>query len=107
VLEDLAHLRPRRIEASVLDRILQPELYLISTEYSPQVRITIIRRAVITRRLDNIDIFAGSAIMQIKVDFLCRDSILAGLLFSIWCFSRSGQTQQELCALVFRVAEFY
>src|SRR6516164_8027421 len=65
---------------SVLDRILQPELYPeLYKEIHHKVRINYYPpRGDNKEGWDNIDIFGWLGYpMQIKVDFLCRDSILA------------------------------
>jgi myo-inositol-1-phosphate synthase len=72
--------RPRRVEARRARHILQPELYpdlygdiyhVVRINYYPP-------RGDNKEGWDNIDIFGWLGYpMQIKVDFLCRDSILA------------------------------
>jgi myo-inositol-1-phosphate synthase len=65
---------------SVLERILQPELYpLLYGKIHHKVRINYYPpRGDNKEGWDNIDIFGWLGYpMQIKVDFLCRDSILA------------------------------
>jgi myo-inositol-1-phosphate synthase len=65
---------------SVLDRILQPELYpALYKDFYHKVRINYYPPAGDNKEgWDNIDIFGWLRYpMQIKIDFLCRDSILA------------------------------
>src|SRR6267378_5268653 len=65
---------------SVLEHILQPELYPeLYGDFTPKVRINYYPpRGDNKEGWDNIDIFGWLGYpMQIKVDFLCRDSILA------------------------------
>jgi myo-inositol-1-phosphate synthase len=65
---------------SVLEHILQPQLYPdLYSNYSHKVRINYYPpRGDNKEGWDNIDIFGWLGYpMQIKVDFLCRDSILA------------------------------
>ena len=65
---------------SVLDHILQPKLYPdLYSNYTHKVRINYYPpRGDNKEGWDNIDIFGWLGYpMQIKVDFLCRDSILA------------------------------
>jgi myo-inositol-1-phosphate synthase len=68
---------------SVLEHILQPQLYPdLYSNYSHKVRINYYPpRGDNKEGWDNIDIFGWLGYpMQIKVDFLCRDSILAAPL---------------------------
>jgi myo-inositol-1-phosphate synthase len=68
---------------SVLDQILQPELYPeLYKDYHHQVRINYYPpRGDNKEGWDNIDIFGWLGYpMQIKINFLCRDSILAAPL---------------------------
>ena len=68
---------------SVLDQILQPQLYPeLYKDYHHQVRINYYPpRGDNKEGWDNIDIFGWLGYpMQIKVNFLCRDSILAAPL---------------------------
>jgi len=68
---------------SVLEHILQPELYPdLYSNYTHKVRINYYPpRGDNKEGWDNIDIFGWLGYpMQIKVDFLCRDSILAAPL---------------------------
>src|SRR5258706_8381223 len=65
---------------SVLEYILQPDVYpQLYKDFSHVVRINYYPpRGDYTARWDNIDIFGWLGYkMQIKIDFLCRDSILA------------------------------
>ncbi len=65
---------------SVLDYILQPDLYPeLYSKYSHQVRINYYPPAGDNKEgWDNIDIFGWLGYrMQLKINFLCRDSILA------------------------------
>ena len=81
VLDDAANLKTKEVsKLSVLDRILQPEVYpelygeithLVKINYYPP-------RGDAKEGWDNIDIFGWLGYpMQIKINFLCRDSILA------------------------------
>ena len=81
VLDDPGSFKTKEVsKASVLDAILQPELYSdlykdlyhkIRIEYYPP-------RGDAKEGWDNIDIFGWCGMpMQIKINFLCRDSILA------------------------------
>jgi myo-inositol-1-phosphate synthase len=88
---------------SVLDRILQPELY-------PQLYKNIFHKVRINyypprgdnkEGWDNIDIFGWLGYpMQIKVDFLCRDSILAApIVLDLVLFLDLAQRSHELRGL--------
>lgn len=81
VLDDPGSFKTKEVsKASVLDAILQPDLYpqlyedlyhKIRIEYYPP-------RGDAKEGWDNIDIFGWCGLpMQIKINFLCRDSILA------------------------------
>ncbi len=81
VLDDPSSFKSKEVsKASVLDAILQPDLYpelykkvyhKIRIEYYPP-------RGDAKEGWDNIDIFGWCGLpMQIKINFLCRDSILA------------------------------
>ncbi len=81
VLDDPGSFKSKEVsKASVLDAILQPDLYpelyknvyhKIRIEYYPP-------RGDAKEGWDNIDIFGWCGLpMQIKINFLCRDSILA------------------------------
>jgi myo-inositol-1-phosphate synthase len=81
VLDDPGSFRSKEVsKASVLDAILQPELYTeLYGDYFHKVRIEYYPpRGDAKEGWDNIDIvgWLGQP-MQIKIDFLCRDSILA------------------------------
>jgi myo-inositol-1-phosphate synthase len=88
---------------SVLDRILQPELYPeLYKEIHHKVRINYYPpRGDNKEGWDNIDIFGWLGYpMQIKVDFLCRDSILAApIVLDLILFLDLAQRSQELCGL--------
>ena len=81
VLDDPGSFRTKEVsKASVLDAILQPELYPeLYGDYFHKVRIEYYPpRGDAKEGWDNIDIvgWLGQP-MQIKINFLCRDSILA------------------------------
>jgi myo-inositol-1-phosphate synthase len=81
VLDDPESFRTKEIsKVSVLDAILQPHLYPeLYGDYFHKVRIEYYPpRGDAKEGWDNIDIFGWlGQPMQIKIDFLCRDSILA------------------------------
>jgi myo-inositol-1-phosphate synthase len=81
VLNDPGSFRTKEVsKISVLDAILQPELYPeLYGDYFHKVRIEYYPpRGDAKEGWDNIDIFGWlGQPMQIKIDFLCRDSILA------------------------------
>ena len=81
VLDDPGSFRTKEVsKASVVDAILQPELYpTLYGDYFHKVRIEYYPpRGDAKEGWDNIDIFGWlDQPMQIKIDFLCRDSILA------------------------------
>ncbi|MGH9364530.1 MAG: inositol-3-phosphate synthase [Thermoanaerobaculia bacterium] len=81
VLDDPGSFRTKEVsKASVLDAILQPELYPeLYADYFHKVRVEYYPpRGDAKEGWDNIDIFGWlDQPMQIKIDFLCRDSILA------------------------------
>ncbi len=81
VLDDPASFKTKEeSKLSVLDQILQPELYPeLYKNYYHKVRINYYPpRGDNKEGWDNIDIFGWLGYpMQIKIDFLCRDSILA------------------------------
>ena len=84
VLDDPGSFRTKEVSKSnVLDEILQPELYAdLYGRYYHKVRIEYYPpRGDAKEGWDSIDIFGwlGQS-MQIKVNFLCRDSILAAPL---------------------------
>lgn len=81
VLDDPGSFKSKEVtKLSVLDQILQPEQYPdLYGKYSHVVRINYYPpRGDNKEGWDNIDIFGWLGYpMQIKIDFLCRDSILA------------------------------
>src|SRR5215470_13215953 len=85
---------------SVLDRILQPELYpQLYKNIHHKVRINYYPpRGDNKEGWDNIDIFGWLGYpMQIKVDFLCRDSILAApIVLDLVLFLDLAQRSEEL-----------
>jgi myo-inositol-1-phosphate synthase len=88
---------------SVLDRILQPELYpKLYGNIHHKVRINYYPpRGDNKEGWDNIDIFGWLGYpMQIKVDFLCRDSILAApIVLDLVLFLDLAQRSEELRGL--------
>ncbi len=84
VLEDPGSFKTKEeTKLSVLDQILQPDLYpLLYKDLYHAVRINYYPpRGDAKEGWDNIDIFGWLGYpMQIKIDFLCRDSILAAPL---------------------------
>jgi myo-inositol-1-phosphate synthase len=88
---------------SVLDRILQPELYPhLYGKIHHKVRINYYPpRGDNKEGWDNIDIFGWLGYpMQIKVDFLCRDSILAApIVLDLVLFLDLAQRSHELRGL--------
>jgi myo-inositol-1-phosphate synthase len=84
VLDDPESFKSKEVsKLSVLDTILQPELYPeLYKDLYHKVRINYYPpRGDNKEGWDNIDIFGWMGMpMQIKVDFLCRDSILAAPL---------------------------
>jgi myo-inositol-1-phosphate synthase len=84
VLDDPAAFKTKEeSKLSVLEHILQPEVYPdLYSKYTHKVRINYYPpRGDNKEGWDNIDIFGWLGYpMQIKVDFLCRDSILAAPL---------------------------
>jgi myo-inositol-1-phosphate synthase len=88
---------------SVLDRILQPELYpQLYGKIHHKVRINYYPpRGDNKEGWDNIDIFGWLGYpMQIKVDFLCRDSILAApIVLDLVLFLDLAQRSHELRGL--------
>jgi myo-inositol-1-phosphate synthase len=104
VLEDPGSFKTKEeSKLSVLDRILQPELY-------PQLYKNIFHKVRINyypprgdnkEGWDNIDIFGWLGYpMQIKVDFLCRDSILAApIVLDLVLFLDLAQRSHELRGL--------
>lgn len=81
VLDDPGSFKTKEVsKLSVLDRIFQPELYPdLYKDYYHKVTINYYPpRGDNKEGWDNIDIFGWLGYpMQIKIDFLCRDSILA------------------------------
>ncbi|HEV8145571.1 MAG TPA: inositol-3-phosphate synthase [Bryobacteraceae bacterium] len=81
VLEDPGSFKSKEeTKLSVLEHILQPELYpQLYKDYYHSVKINYYPpRGDAKEGWDNIDIFGWMGYpMQIKIDFLCRDSILA------------------------------
>jgi myo-inositol-1-phosphate synthase len=81
VLDDPGSFRTKEVsKTSVLNAILQPEIYgELYGDYFHKVRIEYYPpRGDAKEGWDNIDIFGWlGQPMQIKIDFLCRDSILA------------------------------
>ena len=88
---------------SVLEHILQPELYPeLYGNFTHKVRINYYPpRGDNKEGWDNIDIFGWLGYpMQIKVDFLCRDSILAApIVLDLVLFNDLAQRSQELRSL--------
>ena len=88
---------------SVLEQILQPELYpQLYKNFYHKVRINYYPpRGDNKEGWDNIDIFGWLGYpMQIKVDFLCRDSILAApIVLDLVLFLDLAQRSEELRGL--------
>jgi myo-inositol-1-phosphate synthase len=88
---------------SVLEHILQPDLYPeLYGNFTHKVRINYYPpRGDNKEGWDNIDIFGWLGYpMQIKVDFLCRDSILAApIVLDLVLFSDLAQRSAELRGL--------
>jgi myo-inositol-1-phosphate synthase len=88
---------------SVLEQILQPELYpQLYKDFYHKVRINYYPpRGDNKEGWDNIDIFGWLGYpMQIKVDFLCRDSILAApIVLDLVLFLDLAQRTEELSGL--------
>ncbi|HEV2960331.1 MAG TPA: inositol-3-phosphate synthase [Candidatus Angelobacter sp.] len=88
---------------SVLEQILQPELYpQLYKNFYHKVRINYYPpRGDNKEGWDNIDIFGWLGYpMQIKVDFLCRDSILAApIVLDLVLFLDLAQRSEELGGL--------
>jgi myo-inositol-1-phosphate synthase len=84
VLDDPGSFRTKEVsKSSVLDAILQPELYAdLYGRYCHKVRVEYYPpRGDAKEGWDNVDIFGWlGQPMQIKINFLCRDSILAAPL---------------------------
>ena len=104
VLEDPGSFKTKEeSKLSVLEHILQPELYPeLYGKFTHKVRINYYPpRGDNKEGWDNIDIFGWLGYpMQIKVDFLCRDSILAApLVLDLVLFLDLAQRSKELCGL--------
>jgi myo-inositol-1-phosphate synthase len=104
VLEDPGSFKTKEeSKLSVLDRILQPELYPeLYGNIHHKVRINYYPpRGDNKEGWDNIDIFGWLGYpMQIKVDFLCRDSILAApIVLDLVLFLDLAQRSEELRGL--------
>jgi myo-inositol-1-phosphate synthase len=104
VLEDPGSFKTKEeSKLSVLDRILQPELYpQLYGNIHHKVRINYYPpRGDNKEGWDNIDIFGWLGYpMQIKVDFLCRDSILAApIVLDLVLFLDLAQRSKELRGL--------
>src|SRR5438046_7230450 len=88
---------------SALEQILQADLYPeLYKDFYHKVRINYYPpRGDNKEGWDNIDIFGGLGYpMQIKVDFLCRDSILAApIVLDLVLFLDLVQRSSELCGL--------
>jgi len=104
VLEDPGSFKTKEeSKLSVLEHILQPELYPeLYGNFTHKVRINYYPpRGDNKEGWDNIDIFGWLGYpMQIKVDFLCRDSILAApLVLDLVLFMDLAQRSVELRGL--------
>jgi len=104
VLEDPGSFKTKEeSKLSVLDRILQPELYPdLYGNICHKVRINYYPpRGDNKEGWDNIDIFGWLGYpMQIKVDFLCRDSILAApIVLDLVLFLDLAKRSEELRGL--------
>ena len=104
VLEDPGSFKTKEeSKLSVLEQILQPELYPeLYKDFYHKVRINYYPpRGDDKEGWDNIDIFGWLGYpMQIKVDFLCRDSILAApLVLDLVLFLDLAQRCEELAGL--------
>jgi myo-inositol-1-phosphate synthase len=104
VLEDPGSFKTKEeSKLSVLEQILQPELYpQLYKDFYHKVRINYYPpRGDNKEGWDNIDIFGWLGYpMQIKVDFLCRDSILAApIVLDLVLFLDLAQRSEELCGL--------
>jgi myo-inositol-1-phosphate synthase len=104
VLEDPGSFKTKEeSKLSVLEHILQPELYPeLYGNFTHKVRINYYPpRGDNKEGWDNIDIFGWLGYpMQIKVDFLCRDSILAApLVLDLILFMDLAQRCTELRGL--------
>jgi myo-inositol-1-phosphate synthase len=104
VLEDPGSFKTKEeSKLSVLEHILQPELYPeLYGNFTHKVRINYYPpRGDNKEGWDNIDIFGWLGYpMQIKVDFLCRDSILAApIVLDLVLFLDLAQRSTQLCGL--------
>lgn len=104
VLEDPGSFKTKEeSKLSVLDQILQPELYpQLYKDFYHKVRINYYPpRGDNKEGWDNIDIFGWLGYpMQIKVDFLCRDSILAApIALDLVLFLDLAKRCEELAGL--------
>ncbi len=104
VLEDPQSFKTKEeSKLSVLEHILQPELYPdLYGHFTHKVRINYYPpRGDNKEGWDNIDIFGWLGYpMQIKVDFLCRDSILAApIVLDLIMFLDLAQRSSELKGL--------
>lgn len=104
VLEDPGSFKTKEeSKLSVLEHILQPELYPeLYGNFTHKVRINYYPpRGDNKEGWDNIDIFGWlNYPMQIKVDFLCRDSILAApIVLDLVLFMDLAQRSAELRGL--------
>jgi myo-inositol-1-phosphate synthase len=104
VLEDPGSFKTKEeSKLSVLEHILQPDLYPeLYGNFTHKVRINYYPpRGDNKEGWDNIDIFGWLGYeMQIKVDFLCRDSILAApLVLDLVLFMDLAQRSAELRGL--------
>jgi myo-inositol-1-phosphate synthase len=104
VLEDPGSFKTKEeSKLSVLEHILQPELYPeLYGNFTHKVRINYYPpRGDNKEGWDNIDIFGWLGYpMQIKVDFLCRDSILAApIVLDLVLFMDLAQRSTELRGL--------
>ena len=104
VLEDPGSFKTKEeSKLSVLEHILQPELYPeLYGNFTHKVRINYYPpRGNNKEGWDNIDIFGWLGYpMQIKVDFLCRDSILAApIVLDLVLFMDLAQRSAELRGL--------
>ena len=104
VLEDPGSFKTKEeSKLSVLEHILQPELYPeLYGNFTHKVRINYYPpRGDNKEGWDNIDIFGWLGYpMQIKVDFLCRDSILAApIVLDLVLFMDLAQRSAELRGL--------
>jgi myo-inositol-1-phosphate synthase len=102
VLDDPGSFRTKEeSKLSVLEHILQPELYpQLYKDFHHKVRIHYYPpRGDNKEGWDNIDIFGWLGYpMQIKVNFLCRDSILAApIVLDLVLFLDLAQRSEELC----------